>query len=211
MGHLLERQEDKWLIYAHPHWPPASSSNHGITTATISSAGGSFNWEGDSQSHWEIWGNTGSTMGSLINDSSSPWNSWAETSPLTNHRWPQHLKAQNLSLGVTKKIVPRTLMEANSFGFQAWQNSLPTFKRGWNTSESWEGIVPEKSYKDIFGWIPFSIMVAINVVSECVLTCRECARWSLSCTKSEGKQMWNQDPRGVFMSKLLLRGQKFKP
>lgn len=48
MDHLLERQEDKRLIYPHPSWPPISSSNHGITTAmkaaaTISSTGWNFN------------------------------------------------------------------------------------------------------------------------------------------------------------------------
>lgn len=38
MDHLLERQEDQWWIYAHPSWPPISSSNHEMTTATKAAA-----------------------------------------------------------------------------------------------------------------------------------------------------------------------------
>lgn len=38
MDHLLERQEDKWLIYPHPTCPPISSSNPEMTTAMKAAA-----------------------------------------------------------------------------------------------------------------------------------------------------------------------------
>lgn len=74
MDHLLERQEDQWWIYAHPSWPPISSNNHEMTTATKAAATVPFTEiliERDSQSCWETRRKAVSTTGSLINDSTS--------------------------------------------------------------------------------------------------------------------------------------------